>query len=155
MDIFFPAQTLPLLQVFAPCFTAPSLAYFQRSLWALMVVEGRTGLTRLARGVFFHQRDRSSWERCRAAHRGSLTAVTARLVTLVVAQLGTQRQGHGASLLGTDTTVVAQTATRMGGATSGKTPATPPTAARLWSATTGTGWGSSARGRRGGGVGPW
>jgi hypothetical protein len=29
MDIFFPAQTLSLLQVFAPCFTAPSLAYFQ------------------------------------------------------------------------------------------------------------------------------
>jgi len=29
MDIFFPARTLPLLQVFAPCFTAPGFAYFQ------------------------------------------------------------------------------------------------------------------------------
>jgi hypothetical protein len=60
MAIFFPAQTLSLFQVFAPCFTAPSFAYFQSYLWALMVVEGRTCLTRLARCVFFHQRDLSS-----------------------------------------------------------------------------------------------
>jgi len=63
MDIFFPAQTLPLLHVFAPCFTAPGFAYFQSYLWALMVVEGRKCLTRLARCAFFHQRDLSSWER--------------------------------------------------------------------------------------------
>ena len=60
MDIFFPAQTLSLLQVFAPCFTAPSLAYFQSYVWALMVVEGRKCLTRLARCAFFHQRNLSS-----------------------------------------------------------------------------------------------
>jgi hypothetical protein len=29
MDSFFPAQTLFLFRVFAPCFTAPSFAYFQ------------------------------------------------------------------------------------------------------------------------------
>jgi len=40
MDIFFPTQTLSLFQAFAPCFTAPSFAYFQSYLWALMVVEG-------------------------------------------------------------------------------------------------------------------
>ena len=33
MDIFFPAQTLPLFHVFAPCFTAPSFAYFQAYGW--------------------------------------------------------------------------------------------------------------------------
>jgi hypothetical protein len=115
MDIFFPAQTLSLFQVFAPCFTAPSFAYFQSYLWALMVVEGRKCMTRLARCVFFHQRDLSSWERFLAEHRWSLTAVTARLVTLVVAQLGAQLQVHGAYLLGTDTTLVAKTATRMVG----------------------------------------
>jgi hypothetical protein len=115
MDIFFPAQTLPLFQVFAPCFTAPSFAYFQSYVWALMVVEGRKCMTRLARCVFFHQRDLSSWERFLAEHRWSLTAVTARLVTLVVAQLGAQLQVHGAYLLGTDTTLVAKTATRMVG----------------------------------------
>jgi hypothetical protein len=113
MDIFFPTQTLPLFQVFAPCFTAPSFAYFQSYVWALMVVEGRTCMTRLARCVFFHQRDLSSWERCLAEHRWSLTAVTARLVTLVVAKLGDQLQVHGAYLLGTDTTLVAKTAKRM------------------------------------------
>jgi DDE superfamily endonuclease len=113
MDIFFPAQTLSLLQVFAPCFTAPSLAYFQSYVWALMVVEGRKCLTRLARCAFFHQRHLSSWERFLAEHRWSLTAVTARLVRLVVERLGAQLQVHGASLVGTDTTLVAKTTKRM------------------------------------------
>jgi hypothetical protein len=113
MDIFFPAQTLPLLHVFAPCFTAPSFAYFQSYLWALMVVEGRKCMTRLARCAFFHQRDLSSWERFLAEHRWSVTAVTERLVRLVVTKLGDQLQVHGAYLLGKDTTLVAKTAKRM------------------------------------------
>jgi hypothetical protein len=113
MDIFFPAQTLPLFHVFAPCFTAPSFAYFQSYLWALMVVEGRKCLTRLARCAFFHQRDLSSWERFLAEHRWSLTAVTERLITLVVAKLGERLQVHRAYLVGTDTTLVAKTAKRM------------------------------------------
>jgi hypothetical protein len=122
MDIFFPTQTLPLFQVFAPCFTAPSFAYFQSYVWALMVVEGRKCMTRLARCVFFHQRDLSSWERFLAEHRWSLTAVTARLVTLVVAKLGDQLQVHGAYLLGTDTTLVAKAAKRMLGVQTWKDP---------------------------------
>jgi hypothetical protein len=113
MDIFFPAQTLSLFQSFAPCFTAPSFAYFQSYLWALMVVEGRKCLTRLARCAFFHQRDLSSWERFLAEHRWSVTAVTERLVTLVVAKLGERLQVHGAYLVGKDTTLVAKTAKRM------------------------------------------
>jgi hypothetical protein len=113
MDIFFPAQTLPLFHVFAPCFTAPSFAYFQSYLWALMVVEGRKCLTRLARCAFFHQRDLSSWERFLAEHRWNVTAVTERLVRLVVTKLGDQLQVHGAYLLGKDTTLVAKTAKRM------------------------------------------
>ena len=113
MEIFFPAQTLSLLQVFAPCFTAPSFAYFRASVWALMVVEGRKCLTRLARCAFFHQRALSSWERFLAEHRWSLTALTERLVTLVVTKLGDRLQVHGASLLGTDTTLVAKTTKRM------------------------------------------
>lgn len=115
MDIFFPAQTLPLFQVFAPCFTAPSFAYFQSYVWALMVVEDRKCMTRIARCVFFHQRDLSSWERFLAEHRWSLRAVTVSLVTLVVAKLGAQLQVHGAYLLGKDTTLVAKTTTRMVG----------------------------------------
>jgi DDE superfamily endonuclease len=115
MDIFFPAQTLPLFQVFAPCFTVPSFAYFQSYVWALMVVEGRTCMTRIARCVFFHHRDLSSWERFLAEHRWSLSAVTASLITLVVAKLGAQLQVHGAYLLGKDTTLVAKTTTRMVG----------------------------------------
>jgi len=78
-----------------------------------MVVEGRKCLTRLARCVFFHQRDLSSWERFLAGHRWSLLAVTERLVTLVVARLGEQLQVHGAYLVGKDTTLVAKTAKRM------------------------------------------
>jgi len=120
MEIFFPAQTLSLLQVFAPCFTAPSFAYFQSYLWALMVVEGRKCMTRLARCAFFHQRDLSSWERFLAEHRWSLSAVTDRLVTLVVSKLGDKLQVHGAYLLGKDTTLVAKTATRMPGGQKGK-----------------------------------
>ena len=80
-----------------------------------MVVEGRACMTRLARCVFFHQRALSSWERFLAVSRWSLTAVTERLVTLVVATLGAQFQVHGAYLVGTDTTLVAKTATRMPG----------------------------------------
>ena len=113
MDIFFPTQILSLLQAFAPCFMAPSFAYFQSYLWVLIVVEGRTCMTRLARCAFFHQRDLSSWERFLAEHRWSLNAVTDRLVTLVVSQLGDTLQVPGAYLLGTDTTVVAKTAKRM------------------------------------------
>jgi DDE superfamily endonuclease len=113
MEIFFPAQTLSLLQVFAPCFTAPSFAYVQAYGWALMVVEGRKCMTRLARCAFFHPRDLSSWERFLAEHRWSLSAVTDRLVTLVVSKLGDTLQVHGAYLLGTDTTLVAKTAQRM------------------------------------------
>jgi hypothetical protein len=113
MEIFFPAQTLSLFQGFAPCFTAPSFVYFQAYVWALMVVEGRKCLTRLARGVFFHQRALSSWERFLAEHRWSLTALTERLVTLVVTKLGDRLQVHGAYLLGKDTTLVAKTTKRM------------------------------------------
>ena len=113
MEIFFPAQTLSLLQVFAPCFTAPSFAYFRAYVWALMVVEGRKCLTRLARCAFFHQRALSSWERFLAEHRWSLTALTERLVTLVVTKLGDRLQVHGAYLLGKDTTLVAKTTKRM------------------------------------------
>ena len=113
MEIFFPAQTLSLMQVFAPCFTAPSFAYLQAYVWALMVVEGRKCMTRLARCAFFHPRDLSSWERFLAEHRWSLSAVTDRLVTLVVSKLGDTLQVHGAYLLGTDTTLVAKTAKRM------------------------------------------
>jgi len=113
MEIFFPAQTLSLFQVFAPCFTAPSFAYFRAYVWALMVVEGRKCLTRLARCAFFHQRALSSWERFLAEHRWSLTALTERLVTLVVTKLGDRLQVHGASLLGKDTTLVAKTTKRM------------------------------------------
>jgi hypothetical protein len=113
MEIFFPTQTLPLFQVFAPCFTAPSFAYFQSYLWALMVVEGRKCLTRLARCAFFHPRDLSSWERFLAEHRWSLSAVTDRLVKLVVTKCGDKLQVHGAYLLGKDTTLVAKTAKRM------------------------------------------
>ena len=90
MESFFPAQTLSLFQVFAPCFRAPSFAYFQSYLWALMVVEGRTCMSRLARCAFFHPRDLSSWERFLAEHRWSLTAVVERLGRLVVARLGEQ-----------------------------------------------------------------
>jgi len=72
-------------------------------------------MTRLARCVFFHQRALSSWERFLAVSRWSLTAVTERLVTLVVATLGAQFQVHGAYLVGTDTTLVAKTATRLPG----------------------------------------
>ena len=115
MDIFFPPQTLSLFQVFAPYFTVPSFAYFQRSMWALMVVEGRKCMPRLAGCVFFHQRGLSSWERFLAEHRWSVTAVTARLVRLVVERLGEQLKVHGASLLGKDTTLVAKSAKRMVG----------------------------------------
>lgn len=113
MDIFFPAQTLSLFQVFAPCFTAPSFAYFRGYVWALMVVEGRKCMTRLACCAFFHRRDLSSWERFLAEHRWSLSAVTERLGTLVVTKLGDTLQVHGAYLLGTDTTLVAKNAKRM------------------------------------------
>jgi DDE superfamily endonuclease len=113
MEIFFPAQTLSLFQVFAPCFTAPSFIYFRAYVWALMVVEGRKCLTHLARCAFFHQRALSSWERFLAEHRWSLTALTERLVTLVVTKLGDQLQVHKAYLVGTDTTLVAKTAKRM------------------------------------------
>jgi hypothetical protein len=113
MDIFFPPQTLSLFQVFAPCFTVPSFAYFQSYMWALMVVEGRKCMTRLAGCVFFHQRGLSSWERFLAEHRWSVTAVTARLVRLVVERLGEQRKVHGAYWLGKDTTLVAKHAKRM------------------------------------------
>jgi hypothetical protein len=115
MENFFPAQTLSLFQVFAPCFTAPSFTYFRAYVWALMVVEGRKCVTRLARCAFFHPRDLSSWERFLAEHRWSLTAVIERLVTLVVTTLGHTLQVHGAYLLVTDTTLVAKTATRMPG----------------------------------------
>ena len=69
MDGFFPAQTLSLFLVFESCFTAPSFAYFRAYVWALMVVEGRKCMTRLARCAFFHQRDLSSWERFLAEHK--------------------------------------------------------------------------------------
>jgi hypothetical protein len=113
MEGFFPAQTLSLFLVFESCFTAPSFAYFRAYVWALMVVEGRKCMTRLARCAFFHQRDLSSWERFLAEHRWSVTAVTERLIRLVVGRLGEQLKVHGAYLLGKDTTLIAKSAKRM------------------------------------------
>ncbi len=115
MQSFFPPPMLSLLQVFAPYFTAPSFIYFQAYIWALMVVEGRKCITRLAGCVFFHQRSLSSWERFLAEHRWSVTAVTARLIRLVVERLGEQLKVHGAYLLVKDTTLVAKSARRMFG----------------------------------------
>jgi hypothetical protein len=113
MQSFFPPPMLSLFQVFAPYFTAPSFAYFQAYIWALMVVEGRKCMTRLAGCVFFHQRSLSSWERFLAEHRWSVTAVMAQLVRLVLERLGEQLKVHGAYLLVTDTTLVAKSARRM------------------------------------------
>jgi hypothetical protein len=115
MQSFFPPPMLSLLQVFAPCFTAPSFVYFQAYIWGLMVVEGRKCLTRLARCVFFHHRSLSSWERFLAEHRWSVTAVMARLVWLVVERLGEKLTVYGAYLVGTDTTLVAKSGQRMAG----------------------------------------
>src|SRR5262249_20596571 len=61
---------------------------------------------RLARCVFFHQRDLSSGERFLAEHRWSVTAVTGRLVRLVVERLGAQLPVHGGSLLGKEPTLI-------------------------------------------------
>ena len=131
MDIFFPAQTLSLFQVFAPCFTAPSFAYFQSYLWALMVVEGRKCLTRLARCAFFHQRDLSSWERFLAEHRWSLTAVTERLVTLVVATArGTAPGARGLPCWAQTPPWWPRPPSGCWASKSGKTTATTPTVAR-------------------------
>ena len=113
MEGFFPAQTLSLFLVFESCFTAPSLAYFRGYVWALMVVEGRQCLTRLARCACFHQRALSSWERFLAQHRWSLSAVTEHLIALVVTKLGEKLLVQGAYLLGTDPTLVAKTTKRM------------------------------------------
>jgi hypothetical protein len=113
MEICFPAQTLSLLPVFAPGCTAPSVASFQRSGWALRVVEGRTWLTRLARCACGHQRHRRRWERVRAAQRWRVTAGTERLVRRVVERRGAPLQVHGASRVGTDPTRVAKTTTRL------------------------------------------
>src|SRR2546428_11853518 len=154
MDIFFPTQTLPLFQVFHPCFTAPSFAYFQSYVWALMVVEGRKCMTRIARCVFFHQRDLSSWERFLAEHRWSLPTVTARLVTLVVAKLGAQLQVHGAYLLGTDTTLVAKTAKKMLGVQTWKDHSDNADGGAYLVGATGIWWDCSALGARGGSHGP-
>lgn len=122
MEGFFPAQTLSLFLVFESCFTAPSFAYFRAYMWALMVVEGRKCMTRLARCAFFHQRDLSSWERFLAEHRWSVTAVTERLIRLVVERLGEQLKVHGAYLLGKDTTLIAKNAKRMLGVQKWKDP---------------------------------
>lgn len=113
MEGFFPAQTGSLLLVFESCLTAPSCAYYRAYVCALRVVEGRKWMTRLARGAFFHQRDLSSWERFLAEHRWSVTALTERLIRLVVERLGEQLKVHGASLLGKDTTLIAKSAKRM------------------------------------------
>jgi DDE superfamily endonuclease len=122
MNGFFPAQTLSLFQVFAPCLTAPSFLSFQAYVWALMVVEGRQWLPRLARCVFVHQRALSRWERFLAEHRWRLSAVMACLVMLVVTRLGDQLQVHGAYVLGQDTTLVAKTSQRMVGVQTWKAP---------------------------------
>jgi len=92
---FFPAQTLSLFLVFESCFTVPSFVYFRAYERALMVVEGRKCMTRLARCAVFHPRHLSSWERFLAEHCWSLRAVTERLVTPVVSQLGDKLQVHG------------------------------------------------------------
>ncbi len=155
MDIFFPAQTLSLLQGVAPWFTPPSFAYFQSSVGALLVVEGRQCLTRLARWAFCHPRDRSRWERCRAVSRWSLTAITERLVPLVGEKRGAPLQGHGASLVGTAPPWSPRRPRSCRGSRRGKPTVTTPTADRRCAASTGIWWGGAARGGRGGGVGPW
>jgi hypothetical protein len=120
MDIFCPAQTLPLVHVFAPCFTAPSLADVPSSLGALLGVEGRTCLPRLARCAFCLPRALSRWERFLAGYRWSVPAVTARWGTLGVARRGEPRQVPGASLVGPAPPVVAKRATRRRGVHQGQ-----------------------------------
>jgi hypothetical protein len=113
MDIFFPTLMMTYLAPFRQVFSRPTWPYFQGFVWALLILQGRKTVTRIAEACFFIDRHLASWERFLAQYQWDLGRVFLTLLSLLQQQLDKSLHIHKAYLLALDTFLVAKASRKM------------------------------------------
>ena len=116
MDTFFPAIIIAYIGNFAPYFPANNFIYFRAMMLAFMLLgQARKCVTNIASVSFFVERHISSWERFISQNRWDLSSVQARLVNLIIEELGDKLIIYGGFLASVDTTLVSKAQGKMPG----------------------------------------
>lgn len=113
MDTFFPTLMMTYLAPFRQLFSRPTWPYFQGFVWALLILQGRKTVTRIAEACFFTDRHLASWERFLAQYQWDLGQVFLTLLSLLQQRLGESLSIHNAYLLALDTFLVAKASRKM------------------------------------------
>jgi len=80
MDTYFPPLLIAYLKDLCQALSKPNRVYFQSFIWALLLIEGRKCVTRIAEACFFIDRSLSSFERFLSEYHWDLNEVIASLV---------------------------------------------------------------------------
>ena len=113
MDTFFPTLMMTYLAPFRQLFSRPTWPYFQGFAWALLILQGRKTVTRIAEACFFLDRHLASWERFLAQYQWDLGQVFLTLLSLLQQRLSESLAIHNAYLLALDTFLVAKASRKM------------------------------------------
>jgi len=115
MDTYFPPLLIAYLEALCQALSKPNRVYLQIFVWALLLVEGRKCVTRIAEACFFVDRSLSSFERFLSEYHWDLNEVIASLVKLLLNELGDKLKIYGAYLLVLDTILIAKASKKMAG----------------------------------------
>ncbi len=113
METFFPEILITYLAHFRQGFSASNFRYFQGFIIAFLLKEGRKCVTQIARFCFFIDKSIASWEGFLAYAQWDMTALTSKLMRLVIAELGATLRYGSHYLIGIDTTFAAKVQGRM------------------------------------------
>ena len=98
---------------FRHVFSAPNFRYFQGLIIAFLLKGGRKWVTQIAQFCFFIDKSIASWEGFLAYAQWDMTALTSKLMRLVIAELGPALQYGSHYLIGIETTFAAKVQGRM------------------------------------------
>jgi len=113
MDTFIPAVLMTYLETYHQYLSKPNYQYFQGFLLALLIVEGRRTVTKIAEVCFFLDRHISSFEGFLSRNQWDLGQVKEATVKLLIERLGDNFKVWGAYLVGIDTTHIPKTSKKM------------------------------------------
>ena len=115
METYFPPLLIAYLKDLCQALSKPNRVYLQSFIWALLLVEGRKCVTRIAEACFFIDKSLSSFERFLSEYHWDLNEVIVSLVQLLLNELGDKFKIYGAYLLAVDTILIAKASKKMAG----------------------------------------
>lgn len=115
MDTYFPPLLIAYLKDLCQALSKPNRVYLQSFIWALLLVEGKKCVTRIAEACFFIDKSLSSFERFLSEYHWDLNEVIVSLVQLLLNELGDKFKIYGAYLLAADTILIAKASKKMAG----------------------------------------